>query len=657
MIQHKDMHTHCTPDAHGHCHCHGHTHSHGHGAGHAKAFMRIGVSLLMLVAGMAATSLVHLDIGAGWRLAWYILAFLPVGIPVMAEGWKTVRGGDVFNEFTLMTIACVGAFCIGEYPEAVGVMLFYSLGETLQDLAVGKATRDISRLVGDSVRMALVWRGDRLEKVRPENVAVGDEIEVRPGGMVPLDGILLGGDAVFDTSALTGESVPRAVGAGGQVLAGMVSAGSVARLRVNRAYSDSALSRIMSMVRDASSRKAKAEQFIRKFARVYTPVVTLLAALLVAVPALVAMVHPAYHYVFSDWLYRGLVFLVVSCPCALVISVPLSYFAGIGAASRRGILFKGGNYLEAIAHVDTVAFDKTGTLTEGRFHVTAVHSSGIDGDMLLKLLASAGQSSSHPVAAAVADAAASKGLPLTPAEHVTEHPGKGTEAEVGGRKVLSGNLGFLRSKGVECPEVPAGDGNTIVACAVDGVYRGYVEMADTLKPDAREAVSRLRRLGIRDVLLLSGDRKEAAERVGESLGMTASYGALLPDGKARIVEGLRKDGRKVAFVGDGFNDAPVLALSDVGIAMGGLGSEAAVESADVVVETDVPSKVAEAVVIARFTRRIVRENIVGAIAVKAVILVLGALGDVGLWAAVFADVGVALLAVANSMRILWRRYR
>lgn len=649
---------------HNHSHCHGgHCHSHGHSDAHGglRRWLPSIVSFVMLAAGMAAGyARLPLFENNTARLIWYILAFLPVGIPVVKESVEGWMARDWFNEFTLMTLACIGAFCIGEYPEAVGVMLFYSIGETLQDLAVGRATGSITRLLDMRARHARVLRDGAWTDVDPEKVAVGETIEVLPGQRVPLDGVLLSDDGVFDTSALTGESVPRTIEKGGEVLSGMIASGSAVRLRVSREYSQGAVAKILAMVRDASSRKAHSELFIRRFARVYTPTVIALAVLVVAVPAIVALFNTGFHYDFDSWLYRALVFLVISCPCALVISVPLAYFAGIGAASRDGILFKGGNYLEAITKVKTVAFDKTGTLTTGRFGVTAVLPEGIDADRLLALAAAVERSSTHPLARALTEYADSRVKERPVATEMKERPGYGASAMVEGQRVLAGSLRYLQQEGVSDTERCAADAATLIAVAVDGRYAGCVTLADTVKSDSAAAIAALHSLGIEKTVMLSGDRDDLTQKVARQLGVSEAHGGLLPQDKAKFVENEEaRPGNVVAFVGDGMNDAPVLAVSDVGIAMGGLGSDAAIESADIVIQTDRPSRVATAVRIGRATRVIVTENIVGAIGIKVAIMVLSVFGIASLWGAVFADVGVALLAVLNSMRLMtrpWRRH-
>lgn len=535
---HGHSHKNTQEHAHGHSHCcsGGHCHTSA-GRGTLADYAAPAISFIMLITGILMS---HFN--AGWfgndyvRLAWYVAAFLPVGIPVIREAVEGIAAKDVFNEFTLMTIACIGAFCIKEYPEAVGVMLFYSVGEKLQDGAVGRATRDITRLLDVRSRQANVLRDGKTVAVDPSSVKVGETIRVIPGERVPLDGELDGCDGLFDTSALTGESVPRDVQDGGEVLAGMICESSPVTIRVTREYDKSALAKILDLVKNASSRKAHAELFIRKFARVYTPVVIALAALLVIVPAIVGMLSPSFHYVFSDWLYRALVFLVISCPCALVISVPLGYYAGIGAASRQGILFKGGNYLEAITHVTTVAFDKTGTLTTGRFHVTDVYSPLMPRETLLSLMAAVESQSTHPLAKALVAYAEQEGVAIPSPSGLTEIPGHGVKATVDGKEVAAGNSRLMAMENVAMPgKINDGDG-TVILCAVGGKFAGYAVLADTLKPDSRQAVERLRALGVKDIVMLSGDRQTIADSYARKLGISKAYGDLLPQGKAEYVE-------------------------------------------------------------------------------------------------------------------------
>lgn len=625
-----------------------------------KPYLGIALSLSLLIAGLILDHYHDFMTTTTWaKPLWYFVAFLPVGFPVVKEAVEGVSQKDYFNELTLMSIACIGAFCIGEYSEAVGVMLFYCIGEKLQDKAVDKATGDISKLLEIKAEKARVVKDGETVEMSPESVKVGDIIEVHAGERVPLDGEMLSEDGgMFDTAALTGESVPRDIEKGEEVLAGMISAGSTVRIKVTRPASESALSRILDLVKNAQEKKAKSEVFIRKFARVYTPVVTLLAFLVVVFPYFISLLYPGFHYVFSVWLYRSLVFLVISCPCALVISVPLSYFAGIGAASRQGILFKGGNYLEAIRNVNVVAFDKTGTLTTGEFSVDkAQPAADINKEEMLSYLAASESQSSHPLAKAIVKYVELQGLKVPAATGMQEVPGKGTKSVIEGKSVLAGNLKLLRDEGVAYPEELNSNPSTIVVLAIDGKFAGYVVMDDTLKSDATSTVKDLHQIGINGVVMLSGDRKEIVSKYAGMLGIKQAYGELLPQDKAEFVENIAKTkGKAIAFVGDGMNDAPVLAISNVGVAMGGLGSDAAIESADVVIQTDKPSKVATAIRIGKYTHLIVMQNIIGALVIKVAILTLGVIGIATLWAAVFADVGVTMLAVLNSMRILWHKY-
>ena len=614
---------------------------------------RMGVSLAMLAAGLVLGNVEGVGFfQGGVEFAWYVLAYLPVGLQVWKEAWGEIRKGDVFNEFTLMSLASVGALGIGEYPEAVAVMLFYSIGEAFQERAVDRAKRNISDLLDVRPETVDVLREGEWRSVHPQEVMVGEVIEVKTGGRVPLDGSLMEGKASFDTAALTGESVPRTIRQDEEVLAGMIVTDRVIRMQVTRPYAESALSRILEMVEHASERKAPAELFIRKFARVYTPAVFGLAVLIVVVPWVWSLTHAGFVFEVSEWLYRALVFLVISCPCALVVSIPLGYFSGIGAASRLGVLFKGGNYLHAITKIDTVVFDKTGTLTKGVFEVQAVETAGeMTAGEIVAWVAAAEQHSTHPIARAVARYAERQGIRVEEVADVEEVAGCGLRAKVGGKEVLAGNTRLLENYGVAYPaELRTGEG-TMVACAVEGQYAGYLLLADCLKDDAVQAVADLKVAGIREVEILSGDRQAIVSAFATRVGVAAAYGDLLPEGKVAHIEALREAGRRVAFVGDGMNDAPVLALSDVGIAMGGLGSDAAIETADVVIQTDQPSRVATAVRAGRVTLRVVWQNIVLAFGVKFAVLLLGAWGMATMWEAVFADVGVALLAVLNAVRI------
>ena len=634
-----------------------HTHTHAGDCGHTHDQQGTGfliLSFLLLVGGVILRYLqLPFWMIPGVEVLWFLLAFLPVGFPVMVEVWKSIRQKDIFNEFSLMLLATIGAFCIGEYPEGVAVMLFYSVGERVQHRAVDRARRNIRRLLDVRPEKALVLRQGKEQSVFPGEVEVGEMIMVKPGERIPLDGLLQEEYALFDTSALTGESLPRTINRGEEVLAGMIVSGQAIRLKVTKPYEQSALARILALVQDASERKAPAELFIRRFARIYTPVVFLLALSIMLLPALVAAFHPGFDYFFKDWAYRGLVFLVISCPCALVISVPLGYFGGIGAASRKGILFKGGNYLDAITHVNTVVFDKTGTLTTGHFQVFSMEADTVSSQRLLSILLTLEEKSTHPVAQAVTRYALQEGAGRIGVTHLQEYPGYGLEGVIEGKNVLVGNIRLLTDRGITVPAGISERVATVVVCAIAGKYAGHLLLSDTLKADAVEAIGRLKQLHIDNIQLLSGDKKEIVAIFAKTLGIRHARGGLLPEDKAAYLEKLNAEaGVSAAFVGDGMNDAPVLALSDVGIAMGGLGADAAIESADVVIQTDQPSKVATAISIGRATRRIVKQNIAGAIGVKSLILIAGACGFVTLWAAVFADVGVALLAVLNSVRIL-----
>ena len=617
-------------------------------------YWKVMLSLVMLVAGGIMN---QLDIAFFKEntvsLVWYVLAYLPVGLPVIKEAWDSILQKDYFSEFTLMSVATLGAFYIGEYPEGVAVMLFYSVGELFQDRAIDKAKRNISALLDVRPEKAMVVRGNEIVTVNPKSVFINEIIEIKAGERVPLDGIMLNEIAAFNTAALTGESVPRDIRKGEEVLAGMIVTDKVIRMKVTKPFDKSALARILELVEDASERKAPAELFIRKFARVYTPIVTGLAALIVLLPFLYSLVNAQFSFIFNDWMYRALVFLVISCPCALVVSIPLGYFGGIGAASRLGILFKGGNYLDAIARINTVVFDKTGTLTKGTFEVQSCHTpQGISEEKLLQIIASAEQNSTHPIAKAITGYAKQRHILLSPATEVTEIAGRGLEARIDGQRVLAGNTRLLSEYKVEYPQELSEITDTVVVCAIGSAYAGYLLLSDTLKDDACTAIEELKALNINNIQILSGDKQAIVTNFAEKLGVAQAYGDLLPDGKVEHIEELKRNtANRIAFVGDGINDAPVLALSHVGIAMGGLGSDAAIETADVVIQTDQPSKVATAICAGKQTRRIVWQNISLAFGVKLLVLALGAGGLATLWEAVFADVGVALIAIVNAIRV------
>lgn len=644
----------------GHCSCCAHTHECAPEKHIEKKesifaeYWKVGLSFILLISGIIMNALELPFFREGYfSLIWYIVAYLPVGLPVMKEAWESMKDKDYFSEFTLMFVATLGAFYIGEYPEGVAVMLFYSVGELFQEKAVDKAKRNIGALLDVRPEEAAVVRDERVVIENPQNVKVGETIEIKTGGRVPLDGMMLNEVAAFNTAALTGESVPRSIRMGEEVLAGMIVTDKVIRIKVIRSFDKSALARILELVQNASERKAPAELFIRKFARVYTPIVIGLAVLIVLLPFIYSLITPQFLFTFNDWLYRALVFLVISCPCALVVSIPLGYFGGIGAASRLGILFKGGNYLDAVTKINTVVFDKTGTLTKGTFEVQSCNcESGVSEEELIRMIASVESSSTHPIAKAVVNYAGQRDIELSSVTDSKEYAGLGLEAAVNGIQVLAGNGRLLSKFQIEYPPELLSVTDTIVVCAIGNKYAGYLLLSDSLKEDARIAIQNLKALGIQNIQILSGDKQSIVSNFAEKLGISEAYGDLLPDGKVKHLEELRQHTEnQVAFVGDGMNDAPVLALSNVGIAMGGLGSDAAIETADVVIQTDQPSKVAEAIKVGKLTRRIVWQNISLAFGVKLLVLILGAGGLATLWEAVFADVGVALIAIMNAVRI------
>lgn len=644
----------------GHCSCCAHTHECAPEKHIEKKesifaeYWKVGLSFILLISGIIMNALELPFFREGYfSLIWYVVAYLPVGLPVMKEAWESMKDKDYFSEFTLMFVATLGAFYIGEYPEGVAVMLFYSVGELFQEKAFDKAKRNIGALLDVRPEEAAVVRDGRVIIENPQNVKVGETIEIKTGGRVPLDGMMLNEVAAFNTAALTGESVPRSIRMGEEVLAGMIVTDKVIRIKVIRPFDKSALARILELVQNASERKAPAELFIRKFARVYTPIVIGLAVLIVLLPFIYSLITPQFFFTFNDWLYRALVFLVISCPCALVVSIPLGYFGGIGAASRLGILFKGGNYLDAVTKINTVVFDKTGTLTKGTFEVQSCNcESGVSEEELIRMIASVESSSTHPIAKAVVNYAGRRDIELSSVTDSKEYAGLGLEAAVNGIQVLAGNGRLLSKFQIEYPPELLSITDTIVVCAIGNKYAGYLLLSDSLKEDAKIAIQNLKALGIQNIQILSGDKQSIVSNFAEKLGISEAYGDLLPDGKVKHLEELRQHTEnQVAFVGDGMNDAPVLALSNVGIAMGGLGSDAAIETADVVIQTDQPSKVAEAIKVGKLTRRIVWQNISLAFGVKLLVLILGAGGLATLWEAVFADVGVALIAIMNAVRI------
>jgi len=623
-----------------------HDHEHGEAGDSWKTYLPVAASLVLLLSGIALDNWLKPDWFSGWlRVVWYAAAYLPVAFPVMREAAEAVRKGSVFNEFSLMTIATLGAFYIGEYSEGVAVMIFYSIGELFQQAAVNRAKRSIKALLDVRPDTVNVLRGAKILTVSPGEVLPGEFIQVRPGEKVALDGTLASGSAAFNTAALTGESRPDTKAKGETVLAGMINLNTVADVRVTALFKDSKLSRILELVQDATARKSQTQLFISRFAKIYTPLVVGLAACIAVLPFFFVE-----NYVFNDWLYRALVFLVISCPCALVISIPLGYFGGIGLASRSGILFKGSNFLDVMSQINTIVMDKTGTLTKGVFKVQKVDvAPGFDAEKLVETAAALESKSTHPVALAVVEhvGQAAQNLPVSAVEEIAGH---GIRGKVAGDDVLAGNLKLMQKFGIATPPEVAEIVETFVLIAINGKYAGCITIADELKDDAKQAVAELHGMGIQTVML-SGDKSSVVQKVAAALGIDRAFGDLLPEGKVEKVQALKSEGRRLAFVGDGVNDAPVVALADAGIAMGGLGSDATIETADIVIQNDQPSKIATAVKIGRITRRIVWQNIGLAMAVKIAVLALGAGGVATLWEAVFADVGVALLAILNAVRI------
>ena len=583
-----------------------------------------------------------------YSLIAFLAAYLIIGGDVLWRAVRNILHGKVFDENFLMSLATIGAFIVGDFAEAVAVMLFYQVGELFQDYAVDQSRKSIAELMNIRPDFANVQRGDTLVKVDPDEVKVDEIIVIKPGERVPLDAVVLSGSSSVDASALTGESLPRDVEAGDALLSGCINISGLVTARVTKEYGESTVSKILDLVENAGNKKSKSENFMTKFAQYYTPAVVIIAVLLALIPPLVV---PGA--TFSDWIYRGLIFLVISCPCALVISIPLSFFGGIGGASRRGILVKGSNYLEALAETEIIVFDKTGTLTKGIFQVQQVLPEGISADELLEIAAYAESYSNHPISLSL-QKAYGKAIDAARISGVEETSGHGVTAQVDGKTIAAGNAKLMRRLGIAFTE-PENAIGTVVHVAQNGVYRGSILIADEVKEDAKRAIRELKEAGIRQTVMLTGDAKRIGERVSGELGLDRVYTELLPADKVEKVEALfaEKSPRgKLVFVGDGINDAPVLARADIGIAMGGLGSDAAIEAADIVIMTDEPSKIATAIRISKKTLRIVKENIFFALLVKAVVLLLGALGIASMWAAIFADVGVAILAILNSIRML-----
>ncbi|WP_298533048.1 heavy metal translocating P-type ATPase [uncultured Algibacter sp.] len=629
-----------------HSHDDGHNHSSPKKVSNIETYLPAIFSFVMLIVGITVDYFEVFPHFSGWiRILWYVIAYIPVGFPVIKEGWKSIKSGDFFTEFLLMSIATIGAFIIGEYPEGVAVMLFYAVGELFQSAAVNRAKSNIKALLDVRPNEALVYRNNDYISVSPETVEIGEKVQVRVGEKIPLDGILLSEKGSFNTAALTGESKPDTIAKGEKVFAGSINMDGVIEIETTKEFKDSSIARILDMVQNATARKSKTELFIRQFARIYTPIVVFLAIGVTFIPYLFVD-----DYVFRDWLYRALIFLVISCPCALVISIPLGYFGGLGAASKNGILFKGASFLDAMTKINTLVMDKTGTVTKGVFKIKEIKAINWDEKEFMKYLMAMEEQSTHPIAKAIleykdegADYEASK---------VSEIAGKGLKGIVNGKTVLVGNKALMTANEINVLEETETIVESIVLVAIDDKFAGYVVIADELKEDAKETIIALHKVGVKNIMMLSGDKDSITQKVASELNIKIAKGGLLPEDKLNEVEILKQDPKnKIAFIGDGINDAPVLAASDVGIAMGGLGSDVAIETADVIIQTDQPSKVVKAIKISRSTRKIVWQNIILAFGVKVIVLILGAGGLATMWEAVFADVGVALLAILNAVRL------
>ena len=577
----------------------------------------------------------------------YIVSYCIVGLDIVWKAVRNITRGKVFDENFLMTIATIGAFAIGEFPEAVAVMLFYQIGELFQSYAVDKSRKSIASLMNIRPDFANVKRDNQIIKVNPEEVKIGETIVVKPGEKIPLDGIIVEGNSLVDTSALTGESIPKEVGSGDEVLSGCINQNGLLTIKVEKKFGESTVSKILDLVENASSKKSKSENFISKFAKYYTPIVVITAVLLAIIPPIILK-----DATFIDWLYRALTFLVVSCPCALVISIPLGFFGGIGGASKMGILVKGSNYLEALSKAEIVVFDKTGTLTQGVFKVQKIHPVDISKEELIELTAHAESYSNHPISVSIREAYG-KEIKHNRIEKIQELPGLGVIAKVDEKEILAGNEKLMQQKKIQyskCEEI-----GTIIYIAIENKYAGYIVIADEIKEDAKKTIKELKKNNISKTIMLTGDKKEVGESVAKKLGIDQVYTELLPDGKVEKMEKLLKETSqtgKLVFVGDGINDAPVLALSDIGIAMGGLGADSSIEAADIVIMTDEPSKIVNAIKISKKTMRIVKENIIFAISIKVAVLILSAFGLSNMWEAVFADVGVSVIAILNALRVL-----
>ncbi|WP_425636859.1 heavy metal translocating P-type ATPase [Algoriphagus yeomjeoni] len=631
-------------------HSHDSGHDHDHSISKEESLLRFFApaifSFVVMTIGLGFDHIFPQNWFQGWiRFGWYLVAYLPVGLPVLKEAWGSILKGDIFSEFLLMGIATVGAFAIGEYPEGVAVMLFYSVGEVFQAMAVTRAKTNIKTLLDQRPAEVTILEGNSAKTIKAATAKIGDIIQLKAGEKLGLDGELLSEKASFNTSALTGESKPDSKEKGAEVLAGMVNLNTVSQVKVTTAYTDSKLSRILELVQNATAQKAPTELFIRKFAKIYTPIVVYLAIGICFLPFLFVD-----SYEFSDWLYRALIFLVISCPCGLVISIPLGYFGGIGAASKHGILFKGSNFLDSITEIKNVVMDKTGTMTEGVFDVQEVHlRPEFEQSKILDLVNALESKSTHPISTAIKKHVGEIDSSIV-LENVEEVAGHGLKAQIDRKELLVGNFKLLDKYSIPYSIDPSGIVFTLVAIAYDGKFAGYLTIADSIKSDAQHTIAQLKSMGV-GITMLSGDKSNVVKFVADKLGIPNAFGDLLPEDKVQKVKEIKAQTGTVAFVGDGVNDAPVVAISDVGIAMGGLGSDATIETADVVIQDDRPSKIPIAISIGKKTKKIVWQNIGFAFGIKLLVLILGALGIATMWAAVFADVGVALLAILNAIRI------
>ena len=634
-----------SPKSHDHGDHDGHDHSNMEGSLLQLFFPSI-ISLLLLLVALYFDHYLKPNWFTDWiRIAWYVIAYIPVGLPVLKEAYQSILKGAFFSEFFLMGIATVGAFAIGEYPEGVAVMLFYAVGEVFQTLAVSRAQADIKSLLDQRPDEVTVLRNNIYETVKAETVEIGEIIQLKSGEKLGLDGKLISDKASFNTAALTGESKPDTKLKGQIVLAGMINLNTIAEVKVTTAFTDSKLSKILELVQNATSQKAPTELFIRKFAKIYTPIVVYLAIAITVFPYFFVA-----EYIFADWLYRALIFLVISCPCALVISIPLGYFGGIGAASKKGILFKGSNFLDVIANIKNVVMDKTGTMTEGVFKVQeVVFEPSYNQTEILEMVNALESKSTHPIATAIHEYVGEVNTTLL-LENVEEIPGHGLKATISGKELLVGNFKLMEKFGIKHEADVSEIVYTLIAIAYDQKFVGYLTVADSIKEDAKLTIRKLKSLGVKTTML-SGDKNSVVQFVAQELGIANAFGDLLPEDKVVKLQAIKAKSGTVAFVGDGVNDAPVVALSDVGIAMGGLGSDATIETADVVIQDDMPSKIPMAINIGQQTKKIVWQNITLAFIVKGVVLILGAGGLATMWEAVFADVGVALLAILNAVRI------